>query len=343
MDKKDLINLLRVCSKMTLDKGDEEVIFNCLKNFEENIADILEKHKIHLLFLKHIDKLSCADRLNKALREKYSNQLFCLQFKYEEYLMYLKNVANRQESQNVKYAVLKGFSFMDSLYMCDGIVYRPFADVDILISRSDIKRTDDILKEMGLIQGRILERNIIPANRQDIIYWELNSHQLHEYISFSKYSKISPTYRIEFDINTTIFEGGKKIDPIIPEKILCHRIKKKCSDGVQFYCLDFTFGLLQLCYHFYKDTKYEVKKFMHDDYCLLKFCDIREYVLKYKNEINWNEFISVVNASGIGKQIHYSLWNVSKFYGDLGIDSILQHLETSGTDCDQDINWELLL
>lgn len=109
------------------------------------------------------------------------------------------------------------------------------------------------------------------------------------------------------------------------------------------YCLDYTYGLLQLCYHFYKDTLYDEKKKTHDDFCLLKFCDIREYVLQYKNSINWGEFVEIINDAKIRNEIYYPLWLVSSFYGDLGIEDILSRLKVNKNYYTNSIDWERML
>ncbi|MBE5869353.1 MAG: hypothetical protein E7293_10450 [Lachnospiraceae bacterium] len=336
-----MVDLLRVCSKMKINKEEENIIAQCVTKFDWDMANILEMHKIHMIFLKHVNNIACSDNLAFKIIENFSNQLFYLQFKYEEYLTFLKNVVDHM--QTIDYAVLKGGSFIDVLYKENDIIYRPFADIDILISKRNINLIDGIMKENNLIQGKVRQNKIIPAERKDVIYWKLNSHQLHEYIGFSKYSQLSNIYRIEFDFNTTIFEGGKEADPIDMDWILKRRKKRKVKKDLEIYCLDHTLALLQLCYHFYKDTIYEVKKLTHDNYCLLKFCDIREYIIKYRYDINWKEFIDIVNQANIGNQIYNTLWLISTFYGDLYIEDIIKQINVTERYYTDNIDWESML
>lgn len=338
----NILKFLKACAKVNLNKSEEDIIYNYTLNITDKVGELIERHRLSSLYMKHLIEMSITRNLDKELRQRYSHQLFVLQFQLEEYCEYLKKISEDNELEKIEYAVLKGFSFMKDLYMHNNILYRYFADVDILISNEYIKQMDNVLKGIGLVQGSMREGKIFLAERRDVINWKINSHQLHEYIKLSKYTRVSPIYRVEFDVNTSIFEGGKNIDPISCGEVLKHREKREIVEGLDMYCLDYTWGLIQLCYHFYKDTQYEIKKKLKLDYCLYKFCDIREYVLKFRNQIRWNEFIEIVNNLKVDEQIYYVLWLVSCFYEDIGLDSILKGLNSKKCEC-KNIEWERIL
>ena len=183
------------------------------------------------------------------------------------------------------------------------------------------------MKKYDFVQGSVNSMGQIEkASRREIIYWGLNSHQEQLYVKFSKYA-VTPYMAIDIDINTSIFEGGKTKDPIPTEELLKHRQVKINGHGKKFYALEKEYELIQLIYHFYKDTVYEIKKAMKQDYSLNKFCDVREYILKYRDEIDWDLFIDIVNSNNIGNGIYYVLLIVSDFYKDMDIDDILERIE----------------
>ncbi len=96
-------------------------------------------------------------------------------------------------------------------YKKDDIVYRDFNDIDILVNKKDTGSVNQILCDLGFQQGRIDKENkIVKASRQQIIYMSMSSHQEYKYVRQSKYSVISPYNFIQIDVNTSIFEGGKK-------------------------------------------------------------------------------------------------------------------------------------
>ena len=341
--KLDIISFLKLVAKFNLSDAEIEVLKHNVKSIGEQEYKLLEHHKINLLFFRHCKKINQVVELNKMKMFQYSNQLLVLQCLYKEYFEEIKKILCEFESQNISYAILKGFSFSQDLYFYDGVSYRSFTDIDLLVDIKECNRITNILTANFFIQGKYVNDALIPVERSEIIYWTLNSHQLPEFIKPSKYTRYSPRYRIEVDINTTIFEGGKEQSPISTKRILEHSENKKMFENFCYKALTPTYSLLQLCYHFYKDTIYKSKVENKCDYLLIKFCDIREFILFYKHQIDWDAFINITNSANIGNQIYYPLWLVANFYGDLNINNILDKLHITKTFEKKDLNWEGML
>lgn len=339
----DIISFLKLVSKFNLSDAEAEVLKQNVKSIGEQEYKLLEHHKINLLFFRHCKKINQVVELNKMKMLQYSNQLMVLQYLYKEYFEETKKILCEFESQNISYAILKGFSFSQDLYFYEGIFYRSFTDIDVLVDLKECNRITNILTTNFFIQGKYVNDTLIPVERSEIIYWTLNSHQLPEFIKPSKYAHYSPRYWIEMDINTTIFEGGKVQSPISTEIILDHSENKKLFENFYYSVLTPTYSLLQLCYHFYKDTVYKLKVKNKCNYLLIKFCDIREFILFYNNQIDWDEFINIINNANIGNQIYYPLWLVANFYGDLNVQDILDKIHITKTFEKKDLDWERML
>ena len=324
-----MLDFLRAIAKVELSENDKEAIIEYMQK-EIGCPDYINAiffNRIQYLFIKHVIEINQFNLLNKKLGMDYSAQLYFNNLLYNEYLDYLDKITEDFEANNIEYSILKGFSIMDSLYRVDDLIYRRFSDTDILVSKKDVREVDKIMKKYEFVQGSVNSMGQIEAaSRREIIYWGLNSHQEQLYVKFSKYA-VTPYMAIDIDINTSIFEGGKNVDPISTEELLKHRQVKVNGHGKKFYALEKEYELIQLIYHFYKDTIYEIKKKMRQDYSLNKFCDIREYVLRYRNEIDWNLFADIVNTNKIGDGIYYVLLIVSDFYKDMNIDDILDKIE----------------
>lgn len=335
-----IIDFLRSVAKMQTDVIDER----CIKQFvQENkmksYDHLLKQHKIKYLFLKKIIDFGLTEYVDFGLCYHHSCELVFLQQKYKEYLSTIKKLTEELDRNQISYSILKGFSFIHDLYTESNTIYRNFADVDILISDENTGTVSKILNNLGFVQGYLDGSLLKPASRQELIYWRLNSHQLHEFVKFSSYAHISPFLLTHIDINFTIFEGGKYSIPISTSEILKHCDRRRIADELYPCCLDYTYGLIQLCYHFYKDTVYDIKKETASDYVLIKFCDIREYILNYRDLICWEEFIDVVTQANIFKEIGFVLNMVSSFYGDLRIDNVLEMLHID----EVNFNWERLI
>ena len=57
------------------------------------------------------------------------------------------------------------------------------------------------------------------------------------------------------------FGGGKEEDPLSTYELLNHIRVNHSLDNIEFNSLDYTYELIQLCIHLYKDTFfYEIKR-----------------------------------------------------------------------------------
>lgn len=326
----DELVFLKSIARMKLNSEDKIIITNFIsKNkIDGYLLDKIINHRLQFLLYKHLNELNILDTISIYVKSSLISQFIYWQLRYEEYLNEIGNIINIFKENGVNYVLIKGVSLANSLYTENSMVYRKFNDIDILINKIDVSTVNNILCKQSFTQGYLDKNyNIMKASRDKIIYWSLNSHQEHEYIKKSFYAQYRPKATINIDINTTIFEGGK-IEPQISTSILLNNKRyERISSEILGECLIYTYELLQLCYHFYKDTVYDIKKVEKQDYCLIKFCDLREYILKYHNLINWKEFITIINKYNLGDQVYYVLLLVSSFYCDLKINNILSEIE----------------
>lgn len=307
-------------SKVQLNSSDENIILNYIRNNDlTNIFIPILQHRIQYLLFKHLFDLKITNEVNRSILKILNMQFSFLQLKHEEWTNVLNLFVNNLNYYNINYAILKGIELTNDLYTVRGLKYRDYNDIDILIEKKDVQILKNILEEMGFIQGNLNENyEIEKADRKQILEFSLNSHQEKSYIKFSKYSTFSPLNRLIIDVNTTIFEGGKVTPKIECEKILCNTINKKV-DNITYRALCPEYNLIQICYHFYKDTVYDIKKQLNESYCLIKFCDIREYILKFYTKIDWDIFVSLVNENNIANEIYFVLDLILCFYNDINI------------------------
>jgi hypothetical protein len=341
-----LILFLTSISKYTLTEYDKDIISMMLQeNHYDSIMPYIYRHRIQHLFFKHIVDLKLSFDLPDHILNSLGSQHSYLQFKFQEFVDEINTISILFEKRNVNYAILKGISLANAIYSRGQEVFRDFNDVDFLIEKKNTTIANDILTSLGYIQGEVnKEQEIVPADRRTLLYYSINSHQEQSYVKFSKYAAYSPYNRLYIDINTTIFEGGKMIPPISTDVLLSHFEKRNGISENYYKTLDKTFELMQICYHFYKDTIYEKKKSENENYCLMKFCDLREYVIQFRNSIDWIYLAYLLNEKKIAKQILSSLFLVDSLYGDLELhnffdmlvldkDSVISHI----------VNWENIL
>lgn len=314
-------------AKVRLNSDDISIITDYIsKNNSIDFFISIYRHKVQYLFFKHLLELKVAKKIDRNILNILNAQFSFLQLKHKEWITVLKNVTERLDAEGIDYAILKGIGLSNELYTFNGLNYRDYNDIDILIEKKDVAQLNETLEKLGFIQGDMNDNyEIEKSNRQQIIYFSLNSHQEKSYIKFSKYSEFSPLNRLLIDVNTTIFEGGKISPKIDTKTLLSNTVSKKIND-FSYRKLSLEYNLIQLCYHFYKDTVYEIKKKRKESYCLMKFCDIREYILKYQHQLNWDNFINILNENNLSEEINYVLKLISSFYKDVDIERVIKKL-----------------
>lgn len=334
----EIIDALRVTAKFHITKNEIFRLKKLLMLPEMFLDKILTQNHLQLLFLKHIEENCLSDEWDKSIHLKYSNRLFRLQYEYKEYQDELKKILACFNELGIKYAILKGIIIGNSLFCKNNILYRTFSDVDILIKEDDINIVHNALTNCGYVQGKLINAKIQSATKREILFWRLNSHQLHEYIKRSIYSDISSMYMLNVDINITIFEGGIRTPPISTSELLNHVCENNIN-GLKMQCLEPTYNLLQLCYHFYKDIHYEIKRLNHQNFTLKKFCDIREFICKYREIINWTELFEISKEQKISSILYDVLSMISIFYGDLKIENHLAMFDDRKTKHKVQYDW----
>lgn len=340
--KNNEINILQIIAKPELSKFEQKYFKNNIQNFfDYKFFSLLEKHKIQFLLYKHLldNNLLALQDLHPYIISLGERFVF-LQSKYNEYIDILKKITEQLNNECINYTVLKGFSLIHDFYTFNNSVFRNFNDIDFLIDKSNISVFNDILVKSEFIQGILSsDYTIIPADKKEILYWRLNSHQEHDYIKPSIYSNLAPQSYLSIDLNFSIFKGGKYDDPIPTEKLLESRRLHKI-DNFQFYSLGYTEELLQLCYHFYKDLNYDNKIDLSEDINLIKFSDIRLYIINNKDKIDWEKFMYMICSNNIYDEIEQVMCYIMEFYNDNNINEVVKKYFTNDN---YKLNWDKIL
>ena len=154
-------------------------------------------------------------------------------FKQESY-MQLKELLS---VVNLYYAIIKGEVISKQAYGQNG--FRNSSDIDILISRKNIKELEQVLSKFGFYNTS--------QTRSDKITMLSSSHQIAPWIK-----EIPPWGVIVIDLNFDVFWGeyeGKRIDI---EEFLSDTIEMEIY-GVKVKTLPPIKAMIQLILHHYKD------------------------------------------------------------------------------------------
>lgn len=242
---------------------------------------------------------------------------------------------------DIKYAVLKGIALCDKAYSRVSIFMREFGDLDVLVIKEHVAKVEKIIRDLGYVQGEydIYTGEVTEASRRDILFFRMLSHQTHEYIKRcyeDKYVGNTGTYSI--DINFSILEGDTGNKKISTEKLM-ENLQKVYIDRDNFYLtLENELFLLQLCTHLYRDAYSAAHKVKFENVTLLKFCDIREFILSCGNNFDWRLFLDISRKYNIENETYFTLYFTEYIYKDLNLQEILKALNPCNPEFDKEIH-----
>lgn len=323
------------------------------KEIEELISDLEEisilndlfpcliSNKLVNIFYYQLVKYGLIQCLDK-FTYKILNQIVSFStLRNKEYEEEFRTLGYQFNSYGIKYAVIKGFHLTNSIYGYPfRFLIRDYNDIDILVNKSDLSKVNRILLNNKYIQGNLNKETleIVPCTRQEKIDLLINTHQQYQHIKKSKYYEISHCNIQLIDVNFTIFEGGEVIDYIDIRQMLDTRVLRHTESGIEYYSLKSEYDLIQLCYHLYKDTKYEIKKKNNESLRLINFCDLYQYIRLEKENLDWGFLYQTIIDAAIENQIYYVMKLLCMIFIDLDIHDFVEKL---GKKVDEKTNEEI--
>ncbi|MBS5724707.1 MAG: nucleotidyltransferase family protein [Clostridiales bacterium] len=201
-------------------------------------------------------------------------------------------VAEILESSGAEYALLKG------AYLCD--LYpagcRTANDVDILTEGKWLTPIGQALAKAGFRQGRMRNREFIPATREDVICAKMLRGETMPYILEVNFPYMQ---YLEVDLNFSL-DYKNTADPALHAFVHSTKMHGACRilDSVHF--------LLHLCAHLYKEATTYPWVQMGRDMSLYKFCDL--YLLLYTYTLQDYDLLGEkAKEYGMLSQCYYAL------------------------------------
>lgn len=216
------------------------------------------------------------------------------------------------------YAVIKGAVLSNQIYGSPFI--RRSGDLDILIRRQELDYAKQVLLDCGFIQGRVVNDEIVPFTRRELIFQTSQSHQVAPFVKETG-NKFCPF--INFDLNTSIFWGeyGHTCDMNLvlsqtQETGLCDVSFKKLSSEMEF---------ISLCLHHYKDMN-SIYLLATGSIKLSLFCDIFDYL---KNvPVDTDKLYDLSTQLNANPYIYYCLWYTKQVFDTEFLDQFISKFES---------------
>ncbi len=235
--------------------------------------------------------------------------------RFKEFKRLLQTFRNAK----LKAVPLKGAILTPLVYKDYGL--RMMSDLDFLIHPDDRKSASSLLKKEGFIIGKYdwaADREI-PIEREEEMMWRMNAGNLYSHIKrsgedFLKVHRVDFSYDVELKKN---YEATNALLDAVEEK---HFFQ---TDVHLLQPLDF---LIHLAFHLYKEATNVQYVYLHADLNLIKFCDVREYVMfvEEQNQLDWHALQVRAKELGAEKALFYTFTFLDLLYQTNYIDQLKQ-------------------
>lgn len=286
---------------------------NLVKNNEISLSDITEqdwiqigkkifKHKIAPLVYQNLSKDGKLSQIPNALSHDLELEFFQCSLNNTRHYYELSKILKSAKENDIPIIVLKGAVLAGLLYPSHAL--RPMDDIDLLIKPEHIRKTDNILIQLGWkckIKKGIIE--ILSQQGQDIGYIKDD---------------------IFLDLHTALRE--------LPSSNYWANSQCKDIASLKMRILSYEDTLMHLCLHIYRHFQSHILLGDFGITELIKLYDIVLLLRNFHNEIDWDYIIktSKISNSEIGL---YTILNIiNRDLGEHIPSNVLKELRTDDFD-----------
>lgn len=283
---------------------------NWMKVYEYSISN-----KITTLVWNNLKNLDVQYNIPKYLKNILKFAEIGIQKQNELYIRQIEGITNEFKIYNCVCIPVKGSFFIPNMYKDYRIRY--MGDIDFLIRKKDIPTAYKVMKEKGYIQGQYIasQNTILPITRKDDITWKLKMSHLYPFVK-----KIDSEYlgAIKCDFR---FALDDRLDP------------EPINEMIQSYDGNIlpAYRFIHLCTHLYEEAKKEIYIILGKDINLIKFCDIREFVLNFMNENDFEMVIDFASRYCLNTAVYFTLWHLNQIYNDGYEEKIMDRIQIEDT------------
>ncbi|MCL2261927.1 MAG: nucleotidyltransferase family protein [Defluviitaleaceae bacterium] len=299
--------LIVLASRLTFSEKDESELKEIMQNDVDwfYILNITLKNKV-LTLLWHNLSIRDYKMRNRTGDVAYSYYLANRE-RNKKYLSELSEVLSIMTSKGVTCVPLKGAFLIPYMYKDLGI--RIMNDVDCIIKKSEIPKIRETMNEMGYYEGDYnpKEHKIDKISRRKDILWRTKMNNLHPFLKvqdseYVKFTGIDFCHSLDLELDTA---------PV--ETMLTRTIKYKDDEYRTLNICDF---FIHLCCHLYKEATNTMWVYRGSDINLIKFCDVREFILHFMNKETKKEAVDFAIKYNLQKAIYFTIYYLREIYND---------------------------
>ena len=225
------------------------------------------------------------------------------------------------DEQGIKFVLLKGLTLAQTVYSRH-IALRGFGDIDILVAPEDARVATAVFNNLGYMQGTYDREHDTIISFPKRMLEDTNRLHLHPFI---KKGCLSVDVHVRLEVPSSPFE--------LPTCDTLPRAQPlNLTPDLQVLGLSVEDGLLHLCIHLSTEAQLYYPNIQRGvDLQLIKFCDIRGYVLYHLERIDWDKTERLVHAYGLQDPVFYALYHCNILYPIAEVEHFLSKIAPKDT------------
>lgn len=313
-NEKTLICLL---SRVDLTDDNRNLVSEILKRDLDwqYIFNVTVKNKIHLLIFKHLQCFDIEDKQYTKFANIMNDLIYANsiknELKYQELNRFYETIEDK-----IKIVPVKGAYMIKEIYRDYGI--RGTNDFDFLINREDVQLLDLELKKLGFEQGKYSRKSnsVEKFSSEKKMLYKMKMYNLLPYVKVLD----NPL------LQTVIFDVSHSLDFSLNRLPIKEMIEQAdFSDRIP--CLSPEHFFVHMCCHHYREASHASWIMIGNDLNLIKFCDVREFILKKMDEATIQRAIQFAKRHNLEKAVYFTMYFVREIYQDGYETDILEQLD----------------
>mgnify|MGYP000905587574 CR=1 FL=1 len=276
------------------------------------------RHKMLSLLWYNLNKYCPKIRINSQYRQVANFHYMGTKLRNEEYLKNYNKIRMACKERGVYIYPTKGGYLLPELYKDFGV--RTINDVDSLVRAQDIQILRNVLNSLGYIEGEYdrTTKEIKPVVRQKQIMWAQKSSNL---FPFQKISNSPYIEHFDYDFCYSFNRSTAPVTDIINRSV---------KEGLKY--LKHSDFFVHLCYHLFREASSAVAILYQVDINIIKFCDIREFLINKMNKNDCLEAINFAKKYELENSLYYTLHYLIEMYNDEIAKWMFEELNMSNTE-----------
>jgi hypothetical protein len=254
----------------------------------------------------NLKTLKLAGKVPHKMRELCAFYALGVARKNQALLGQFRMISSALQSAGIRFAPLKGLVLVSEVYTMDS---RQMNDFDLMICKDDRSRVRSLLNSLGFYEGEYDydSRSVKPLDRRQKALWGLYMYNLPAFMKLidDEYLQL---VEVDFTFDIRFNSTQSAAEEFLSRLSFYEPLGCEVLNAEEF--------LLHLCCHLHKEAKNVLWVEREADFNLIKFCDVREYVLHSMRSLDFERFLGLARKYEVEAAVHFSFHYLSQIYAD---------------------------